>query len=193
MLRFVRLLAVSLALLSASVLGEPVASARSNFPIVVKNSYGLVAEPDCSLCHSGLPSRASANSKFLQSLRTQVTPIANDATLQAALSKAKAASIDSDGDGTSDFAELQARTDPNLTPDEEAKEREQARKTSDASADATGEAPQSPETPGTSGCMIVALNNQGAHGALLPWIFAIGLASFRVRARSRRHARKGDN
>jgi hypothetical protein len=89
------------------------AFAKQNFPPLVRDSYGLNAQPKCTLCHTGSPKVANANSKFLASLRATYPIIKDAATLKEALERAKLASADGDADGVTNVAELLGCADPN--------------------------------------------------------------------------------
>jgi hypothetical protein len=108
-----KLLAVSVILLGAA---RP-ALASLPFPEAVKEAIpSLDCVPQCTLCHQTNPGMVPANKPFAFKLKqaSVVLPQQPD-TVKAALAKLKelGAMSDADADGTGDYTELEAGTDPN--------------------------------------------------------------------------------
>ncbi len=92
------------------------AHAEEEFPSIVGTDLGLTYQVPCSVCHlaenTGAP---TARTPFALSLKAR--GFADRGSLTEALDRLKADHFDSDGDGVSDVAELQAGTDLNSPAD----------------------------------------------------------------------------
>ncbi len=88
------------------------ARAEDEFPSVIATDLNLTYQVPCSVCHmkdnTGAP---TARTLFALSLKGR--GLSDRGSLTSALAQLKADNFDSDGDGVSDVAELQAGTDPN--------------------------------------------------------------------------------
>ncbi|MDP1825308.1 MAG: thrombospondin type 3 repeat-containing protein [Archangium sp.] len=91
--------------------------ATDTYPAVIQNKYSLAELPPelCALCHTnGITGAGTVNTPFGRAVRMRGL-VANDtATLNAALDALATESVDSDGDGVTDVAELMAGTSPNV-------------------------------------------------------------------------------
>lgn len=89
------------------------AEAKRQFPADVQRDLGLSYEVPCSVCHiKGNTGSSTAITPLALSLRAR--GLSGDTqSLQSALAKLETDGVDSDGDGRSDYSELQAGTDPN--------------------------------------------------------------------------------
>ena len=88
------------------------ARAESEFPSRIESDLGLSYQVPCSVCHlKENTGAATARTPFALSLKAR--DFTDGGSLSAALARLKADDFDSDGDGVSDVAELQAGTDPN--------------------------------------------------------------------------------
>jgi MYXO-CTERM domain-containing protein len=107
----------SLAVLGLAALAwSPSAHAEPDFPSIVGADLGLTYQVPCSVCHVAENTGAStAITPFALSLKAR--GFSDGGSLTAALNRLKADNFDSDGDGKSDVAELQAGTDPNSSGD----------------------------------------------------------------------------
>lgn len=93
--------------------------ASDTYPAAIQNKYSLAAPPpeSCSLCHTnGITGVGTVNTPFGRSMRMRGLVSQEVASLNAALDALAAASVDSDGDGVTDVAELMAGTNPNVGP-----------------------------------------------------------------------------
>ena len=89
------------------------ARAKEEFPAVIAGDLSLPYQVPCSICHiKGNTGSATPITPFALSMRSRGLT-GETGTLATALSKLESDSVDSDGDGTSDVAELRAGTDPN--------------------------------------------------------------------------------
>ena len=91
--------------------------ATDMFPAAIQNKYMLGDLPPelCALCHTnGITGSGTVNTPFGRALRMNGLLPNDTASLNAALDALAAASIDSDGDGVTDVAELMAGTSPNV-------------------------------------------------------------------------------
>jgi hypothetical protein len=96
-----------------SLAWNSLAQAKSEFPREVQNSLGLPYEVPCSVCHiAGNVGSATPITPFALSLAARGMTGSNT-SLTKALTQLESDAVDSDGDGTSDVAELKAGTDPN--------------------------------------------------------------------------------
>jgi Bacterial TSP3 repeat len=97
----------------SSLTWHSLAQAKSEFPSQVQRDLGLAYEIPCSVCHiAGNVGSATPITSFALSLSARGMK-GDSSSLSSALFKLEADSVDSDGDGTSDIAELRAGTDPN--------------------------------------------------------------------------------
>jgi len=78
------------------------------YPDTVAATWRLKKAPDCIVCHvSDLGGRGTATKPFAQYLQQQGLGAQQDTTLLAnLLEQARSCEVDSDGDGVSDFAEI---------------------------------------------------------------------------------------
>ncbi|HEX7451668.1 MAG TPA: thrombospondin type 3 repeat-containing protein [Polyangiaceae bacterium] len=91
------------------------AHAKSEFPSEMARNpnLNLSYQPPCSVCHIDANIGSSTPiTPFALSLRARGLTGQNS-SLSSALSKLEADAVDSDGDGTTDVAELKRGTDPN--------------------------------------------------------------------------------
>jgi Bacterial TSP3 repeat len=97
----------------SSLSWNSIAQAKAEFPSDVQRSLGLSYEVPCSVCHiAGNVGSATPITPLALSLSARGMK-GDGSSLSSALSKLESDSVDSDGDGTSDIAELKAGTDPN--------------------------------------------------------------------------------
>lgn len=94
------------------------ALASETYPGFVQKAADMPCVPQCTLCHSSSPGRAGTAATGTKSASQFILagPILGNGSEQqvvAALQNMANAQIDSDGDGTNDFDELKAGTDPN--------------------------------------------------------------------------------
>lgn len=90
----------------------PAGWALPRFPGEVANELQTNAVPGCKICHlEAKVAGFTAVTPFALSLKAR--GFEGEATLSAALAQSEADGVDTDGDGTSDVAELRAGTDPN--------------------------------------------------------------------------------
>ena len=148
--------AFGLALWCASVGAAKDARASGTFPAVVERVGG--AKVACATCHRALDTGVELT-PFGAALAARGARAREDASLEAALAKLSADSVDSDGDGARDLDELAWGGDPNV-PDL---------------------APTPPEEPRYGFCALGAGGSTGARsscgwslgaalvGALAPW------------------------
>jgi MYXO-CTERM domain-containing protein len=105
-----------LAILGLAMAWCPSAHAEPGFPRIIETDLGLTYQVPCSVCHvaenTGAP---TAHTPFALSLKAR--GFADGSSLTGALNRLKADNFDSDGDGVSDVAELEAGTDPNSSGD----------------------------------------------------------------------------
>jgi hypothetical protein len=96
-------------------LSARVAVATPNFPNAIQRDLSLSYSPQCSLCHVGGNTSASAvQTPFAKSMKARGLVAYNETKLQAALDQMALDRVDSNGNGVSDIDELRAGTDPNL-------------------------------------------------------------------------------
>ncbi len=89
------------------------ARAKAEFPSEIAGDLSLSYQVPCSVCHAqGNTGSATPITPFALSMRARGLSGGND-TLVSALAKLESDAVDSDGDGTTDVAELKAGTDPN--------------------------------------------------------------------------------
>jgi hypothetical protein len=89
------------------------AVATPNFPNAIQRDLSLSYSPQCSLCHVGGNTSASAvQTPFAKSMKARGLVAYDETALQTALNRM--GTVDSDHDGVSDIDELRAGTDPNL-------------------------------------------------------------------------------
>jgi hypothetical protein len=98
---------------AGSFVSPRIAEAKNSFPPEMQSQLGLTYEVPCSVCHTkGNTGPATAQTPFALSLRAR--GLSRDRnSLTSALTQLEADHVDSDGDGTTDVAELRAATDPN--------------------------------------------------------------------------------
>ena len=89
------------------------AQAVAEFPGQIQSDLALSYQVPCSVCHiKGNTAASTPITPFALSLRSR--GLAGElSSLSTALARSEADGVDSDGDGTSDIAELRAGTDPN--------------------------------------------------------------------------------
>lgn len=89
------------------------AQAVQEFPGQIQSDLALSYQPPCSVCHiRGNTGKSTPITPFALSLRSR--GLGGDrSSLTTALARSEADGVDSDGDGTSDVAELRVGTDPN--------------------------------------------------------------------------------
>jgi hypothetical protein len=89
------------------------ARAVEEFPGQIQSDLALSYQVPCSVCHiKGNTAASTPITPFALSLRSR--GLAGErSSLSTALARSEADGVDSDGDGTSDVAELRAGTDPN--------------------------------------------------------------------------------
>lgn len=104
----------SLGLALATLVSPNLAGASQAFPDHLVTKLQMPCAPGCQLCHldaSGGPLKI--NAKFGEAVKFAGATVVLTDNLDTALAKLTVDNTDSDGDGTSDIAELQAGTDPN--------------------------------------------------------------------------------
>jgi hypothetical protein len=89
--------------------------ATPNFPAAIQRDLSLSYSPQCSLCHVGGNTSASAvQTPFAKAMKARGLVAYDETALQAALDQMTQGRVDSNGNGVSDVDELRAGTDPNL-------------------------------------------------------------------------------
>lgn len=91
--------------------------ATDAFPGAIQTKYMLADLPPeiCALCHvNGITGVGTVNTPFGRAMRMRGLVLNDNVTLNAALDALAAESVDSDGDGMTDVAELMAGTSPNV-------------------------------------------------------------------------------
>lgn len=91
--------------------------ATDTFPSTIQSKYSLGDLPPelCALCHTnGITGSGTVNTPFGRALRMRGLQPSDETSLRAALDALAAESVDSDGDGVTDVAELMAGTSPNI-------------------------------------------------------------------------------
>lgn len=105
------------ALFFGALLSLP-ALASSSYPAAIQTKYSLAAPPaqSCALCHTnGITGAGTVNTLIGTALRARgLTGGDNAAALTAAFDQLATDAVDSDGDGTTDVAELMAGRNPNV-------------------------------------------------------------------------------
>ncbi|MET0790383.1 MAG: thrombospondin type 3 repeat-containing protein [Polyangiaceae bacterium] len=92
--------------------GLSVAHALEEFPGRIQSHLGLTYQVPCSVCHiKGNVAASTPITAFALSLRSR--GLEGESSLDNALNRSEQDGVDSDGDGTTDVAELRAGTDPN--------------------------------------------------------------------------------
>jgi hypothetical protein len=106
------LLETSIVLLVAVV--PSVASAMPVFPGYVQAALMLDYTPPCTICHVGTPAINTAHTAFADAMQARGLNIdSTPAGVAMALAKMAADKVDSDHNGMTDVAELEAGEDPN--------------------------------------------------------------------------------
>jgi hypothetical protein len=96
------------------------AAATPTFPDAVQRALSLSYSPQCSLCHVGGNTSASAvQTPFAKSMKARGMVAYDETALQAALDQLTRDRVDSDHDGVTDTDELRAGTDPSLASGED--------------------------------------------------------------------------
>ncbi len=112
-----RLLLLSFVLLSTA------AFARTEYQAALKTTFALSTTPDCTTCHNAVPEGCgNTQTKFALTLKTKANitmcppamSAAQTSVITTGLNAMKTDMTDSDMDGTSDLAELQAGNNPNV-------------------------------------------------------------------------------
>ena len=88
------------------------AHAKEEFPSIIGTDLNLTYQVPCSVCHLK-ENTGSATVRTLFALSLKARGFSDQGSLTSSLARLKADNFDSDGDGVSDVAELQAGTDPN--------------------------------------------------------------------------------
>jgi hypothetical protein len=105
-------LAVGLVALG-SLAWSALAQAKDEFPSEIASNLQLSYQPPCSVCHiDGNTGSSTPITPFALSLRARGLT-GETGSVSSSLSKLESDAVDSDGDGTTDVAELKAGTDPN--------------------------------------------------------------------------------
>ena len=107
-----QLLTVAVLMLAGVAVSSP-AQAKSEFPVEIRNKFGLTYDVPCAVCH--LNSNIGSSTPitlFALSLRARGLTGSNQ-SLDSALTKLESDAVDSDGDGVTDVQELTDGTDPN--------------------------------------------------------------------------------
>lgn len=93
------------------------ASASPSYPAVVKETWALAREPECTLCHAtssgGTGTVVTYFGRHMQALGVTAE---KPSALAQALEFDRAQGTDSDGSGTSDYDDLAAGRSPNAGP-----------------------------------------------------------------------------
>jgi len=90
-----------------------VAYAKDDFPGEIERAVPLSYQVPCSVCHiKGNTGSPTPITPFALSMRSRGLS-GGPNSIASALAKMKTDNVDSDGDGVSDIAELEAGTDPN--------------------------------------------------------------------------------
>jgi hypothetical protein len=99
----------SLFILSAGALASP------EFPGTIRDHVGASRAPACIICHATAAGGSGTVTKdFGLAMMDAGLQAGDTAALTAALDQFQADGVDTDGDGTIDFDELAAGTDPNI-------------------------------------------------------------------------------
>jgi hypothetical protein len=98
------------------LLSPGVARASLDYPDLVESEWDLDSTPGCQLCHRDAVGRAgTVTQRFGRYLMLQFGVVGkNPGSLRRGLSDAKAAELNSDGDGANDYDELRQGTNPNV-------------------------------------------------------------------------------
>jgi hypothetical protein len=100
-------------------LAASTAFASPSYPAAIASELDLPCEPACTLCHTRATGGfATVNTPFGLTVRMDHGLVCCDASLVSeVLDELREMETDSDADGTSDIAELEALTDPNTEGD----------------------------------------------------------------------------
>jgi hypothetical protein len=144
------------------------AHASPAFPEALRSKLGLVQAPGpapgCRLCHqTDAGGLKTVTEPFGRAVLAAGAVGGSVPSLQAALDTLSAQATDSDFDGVSDIAELEAGSDPNTAPE--------------------GTMTVAPEVPlPQTGCAVVSIARPGSRAPLLAWLVA-GLSALIRRKR----------